>query len=69
MKFNEVLEDLARHAIDDAAMKFDVQLRGHDFQPFTTERSVITDGGSTFRVRIEFEPDPMEALTRAVARN
>lgn len=69
MKFNEVLEDLAHHAIEDAAMVFDVQLRGHDFKPFATERSVITDGGSTFRVKIEFEPDPVEALARAVARN
>lgn len=69
MKFDEVLLDLAQHAIEDAATVFAVQHSRHDFKPFTCERQVITDGGSTFRVKIEFEPDPVEALMRAVARN
>lgn len=69
MKFDEVLRDLAGHVIDDANTKFLIQHRGHDFKPFSCEREVITDGGSKFRIKIEFEPDPMEALMRKVARN
>lgn len=69
MKFDDVLKDLAGHAIEDANTIFLVQLKLHDFQPFTVERDVITDGGSKFRIKIEFEPDPIEALQPAVARN
>lgn len=69
MKFDEVLKDLAAHCVDEANGKFLIQHASHDFKPFTCERQVMTDGGSTFRVKIEFEPDPVEALMRAVARN
>lgn len=69
MKFDEVLTDLAQHVIEEANQRFLIQHKGHDFKPFTCERQVITDGGSTFRVKVEFEPDPIEALMRDVARN
>ena len=69
MRFDEVLQDLARHAIVEANDKFLAQQKWHSFKPFTVERQAITDGGSTFRIKVEFEPDPVEALARKVARN
>jgi hypothetical protein len=69
MKFDEVLRDMAEHVIDEANQKFLIQQHGHDFKPFTCERSVISDGGNTFRIKVEFEPDPMSALMLAVERN
>lgn len=69
MKFDEVLRDLAGHAIDEVNDRFLAQHEWHNFAPFTVERQAITDGGSTFRIKVEFEPDPLEALMRAVAKN
>lgn len=69
MRFDEVLTDLASHVIDEANTKFLVQHESHEFTPFSCEREVITDQGSKFKIKIEFEPDPVEALMRAVGRN
>lgn len=69
MKFDEVLRDLADHAIDEANTAYLGQQSRHDFKSFTTERHVITDGGNIFRVKVEFEPDPMSALQLRVERN
>lgn len=69
MKFDEVLRDLAGHAIDQANDNFLAQHAGHNFAPFSVERQAFTAGGSKFKITIEFEPDPMESLMRKVAQN
>lgn len=69
MEFREVLEDMAHHVMDDAEMKYESQRRWHEFAPFECERQVLTDGGNTFRIKVEFEPNPASALMLAVERN
>lgn len=69
MKFDEVLRDMAIHAIDNANNEFLRQHEKHEFSAFTAERSCISEGGHTFRIIIEFEPNPLSALGLAVARN
>lgn len=69
MKFDEVLQDLAAHVIEEANTRYLAQREWHEFKPFTCQREVITDGGSKFCVKIEFTPDPLESLMRQVAKN
>lgn len=69
MKFDDVLRDMANHAIDDANNEFLRHQRCHEFLAFKVERKSISEGGHTFRVVVEFEPDPMLALQLAVQRN
>lgn len=69
MKFDEVLRDLAGDAIDQANQEFLRQHDRHDFSAFTVDRSAISQGGHTFRIKVEFEPNPMSALQLAVQRN
>lgn len=69
MRFEDVLKDMAAHAVEAANQEFLRQHEKHAFAPFEVERSAISEGGHTFRVTVEFEPDPMEALKLAVARN
>jgi len=61
---------LANHVIDDATGLFNTQHQFHKFEPFITcQREVITDGESKFRIKVEFEPDPIESLALLVAQN
>lgn len=69
MKFDEVLRDMADHAICDANNEFLRQHEKHEFSAFKTERKAISEGGHTFRIIVEFEPDPLSALQLAIARN
>ena len=69
MRFDEVLQDLAMHVIEEANTKYLIAQNGHDFKPFTCERQVVSDGGNIFRIKVEFEPDPASALRLAVERN
>jgi hypothetical protein len=69
MNFEDVLKDMAGHVIEEANMKFEAQRKWHNFLPFTCERQCLTEGGSTFRIKVEFEPNPSAALDLAVSRN
>lgn len=69
MKFDEVLHDMANHVINDANNEFLRQREKHAFAPFECERTSFSAEGNKFRVAITFEPDAIEALRLAVAKN
>lgn len=69
MTFEDVLIDLTAHVVAEANQTFLVARTGHSVKPFSSERTFITDGGHTFRVKVEFEPNQNAAEWWNVVQN